>query len=496
MLTREQALAIYHAGPEAVVEALLSLSRQVEELQHLNQRLQEQVRTLESRVKDLEARLGMNSRNSSKPPSSDGLSKPAPKSLRPRGVRKPGGQPGHHGHTLKPVEHPDHIHEHRVSACEKCHASLAQGIDLHVKRRQVFDLPPPRLEVDEHQAFSTQCPGCGHVNTAAFPADVTAPVQYGPRVQAVATYLREYQLLPSERTSESLADLFGCSMSEGTLATIIGTCSEAVANPVECIADQIAASAVANFDETGCSVEGKRQWLHVASTPTLTYYQVHPKRGTEAMDAMGILTRFTGRAIHDGWGAYFTYEKCAHGLCNAHHLRELTFVHEELGQPWGSYMIRCLVDIKEAVEQARGTADHLSARQLVTFISRYQRILDLGYETNPLPTPPPGKIRRGRQKKGKARNLLERLDKYRGMVLAFMLDFSVPFDNNQAERDGRMAKVQQKISGTFRSNDGARDFCRIRSYISTARKHACNVLEVIRQALLGTPFVPPLPASP
>jgi transposase len=479
-----------------VVEALLSLSRQVEEAQQLNQRLQEQVRTLESRVKELEARLGMNSRNSSKPPSSDGLTKAAPKSLRQRGVRKSGGQPGHQGHTLKMVERPDHIHEHRVSVCEKCHASLAQGSNLRVERRQVFDLPPPRLEVDEHQAFSTRCLGCGHVNTAAFPADIIAPVQYGPGVKAVAAYLREYQLLPSERTSESLRDLFGCAMSEGTLASIISECSEVVAKPVEHIADQIAASAVANFDETGCSIEGKRQWLHVSCTPMLTYYRVHPKRGTEAMDAIGILTRFTGRAIHDGWGAYFTYEKCAHGLCNAHHLRELTFVHEELGQRWGSYMIKCLVDIKEAVKQARGTADHLSARQLVSFTSRYQRILDLGYETNPLPTLSPGKIQRGRKKKGKARNLLERLDKYRSLVLAFMLDFSVPFDNNQAERDGRMAKVQQKISGTFRSKDGARDFCRIRSYISTARKHVCNVIEVIRQALLGNPFVPPLPAGP
>jgi transposase len=482
MLTREQAGAIYDAGREATITALCELTRRLD--------------MLEGRVKELEARLATNSTNSSKPPSSDGPRKPAPKSLRKRGARKPGGQPGHQGHTLKMVGTPDHIHVHRASTCEKCQSSLAQGVDLGTERRQVHDIPVPKMEVTEHQAISTQCPACEHVNKGAFPAGVTAPVQYGPTVKAVGSYVREYQLLPSERTCELLSDLFGCSLSEGTLATIISEFSQVVAAPVDCIADQIAASGIAHFDETGCSVEGKRQWLHVACTKYLTHYQVHPKRGTEAMDAIGILTRFTGRAIHDGWGAYFTYEQCTHGLCNAHHLRELTFVHEELGQSWGKYMIECLVAIKDAVALASLTSDHLTARQLLTFAARYQRILDLGYKNNPLPEPAPGKKKRGRRKKGKARNLIERLATNRNQVLAFMLDFSVPFDNNQAERDGRMTKVQQKISGTFRSIDGAKDFCRNRSYISTARKNLRNVIEAIKQAFLGNPFVPSFSTIP
>jgi transposase len=478
MLTPEDALALYHAGPEAVVGALCGLSLEVDQLGQ--------------RVKELEGQLATNSRNSSKPPSSDGPKKPKPRSLRPRGERKPGGQKGHPGRTLKMAEHPDHTVVHRVDRCERCRASLADQEPERVEKRQVFDLPPPApIESTEHQAEVKACPTCGHVNKAAFPEGLRAPAQYGPRIKAMAVYLRQYQLLPSERTCELLRDLFSCELSEGTLANITESAHDLLDEPVAQIAQQLKAAPVVSFDETGSSVLGQRWWLHVASTPQLTYYQVHPRRGSQAMDDIGILPDFTGRAVHDSWAPYFRYD-CDHSLCNAHHLRELTFVHEQHGQSWAKAMIDCLLAIKQAVDHARSTTDHLPQEQIRQFEARYQQALDQGYAQNPLP-PPPGKPKRGRPKKTKPRNLLERLDRHRAQALAFMYDFNVPFDNNQGERDARMAKVQQKISGTFRSEAGAGAFYRIRSYISTVRKHALNVIEAILGVFVRKAFVPPAP---
>jgi len=278
-------------------------------------------------------------------------------------------------------------------------------------------------------------------------------------------------------------------LSEGTLTNITETCSESLQQPLDEIRKQLEQSPVVNFDETGSSVDGKRQWLHAASTPNLTYYEIHPKRGSHAMDQIGILPNFNGRAIHDFWKPYFKYD-CNHGLCNAHHLRELTFLHEQHDQLWAKEMIECLLDIKKAVDEGKTSSHTLFKEQIQKFETRYQHILDKGYIENPLPKKKSTKKKRGRQKKSKASNLLERLDEHRKQVLAFMYDFNVPFDNNLVERDLRMAKVQQKISGTFRSQDGANAFCRIRSYISTARKNALNAIESIIHAFDGKPFVP------
>jgi transposase-like protein len=345
------------------------------------------------------------------------------------------------------------------------------------------------MEVTEHQAEIKSCSHCGHLNKAAFPEQVKAPVQYGPRLKAIAVYLRQYQLLPYNRTRELFRDLFSTDLSEGTLTNITDTCSEFLQEPLDQIRNQLEQSSVVNFDETGSSVYGKRQWLHAASTPSLTYYEIHPKRGSHAMDHMGILPSFNGRAIHDFWKPYFKYD-CNHGLCNAHHLRELIFLHEQHGQRWAKNMIDCLIDIKKAVDEAKTSTDTLFKEQIHKFETRYQNILDKGYNENPLPKKKSTKKKRGRPKKSKARNLLERLDEHRKEVLAFMYDFKVPFDNNLAERDLRMAKVQQKISGTFRSQDGANAFCRIRSYISTAKKSAVNVIDAIGNAFQGYPFMP------
>jgi len=487
MMTREEAQAIYRAGEEAVVRVLLEMDRRIHTLERQVQDLTARLEASEQRVKHLEDQLAKNSRNSSKPPSTDGFQKPAPKSLREKSARPSGGQPGHAGQTLAMVEKPDRIEPHRVECCVRCGCSLAHRPPDGLEKRQVHDLPPLRLTVTEHQAEIKIC-ACGHTNKATFPEGVNAPVQYGPGVKAAAVYLKNYQLLPYERTCELLGDFFSCPMSEGALANIIGECHERLEAPVQQIKEQIAQAPVAQFDESGLRVEKKLWWLHVASTSTATYYDIHPKRGSQALDAIGILADFIGRAIHDFWKAYFGYE-CAHGLCNAHHLRELVFVYEQHHQVWANAMIHCLRDIKAAVEQARPTADGLTQDQLRSFEARYQSILDQGYAQNPL-VPAPAGNKRGRRKKTKPRNLLERLDKHRREALAFMYDFNVPFDNNLAERDIRMMKVQQKISGMFRSQKGAKAFCRIRSYLSTARKNALGALNAIARVFSGDPFVP------
>jgi len=484
-MTPEEALSIYHAGPDVVVKVLCQLSSQVE-------MLQKQVAELQKEVQNLKDQLARNSRNSSKPPSSDGFN-PAvggtPKSLRLQGKRKPGGQKGHPGFTLKMVDKPDHTIIYPVDQCQRCGHRLADEIPIDVERRQVFDIPPIQMEVTEHQAEIKHCSHCGHLNKATFPEQVKAPVQYGPRLKAIAVYLRQYQLLPYNRTRELFRDLFSIDLSEGTLTNITDTCSKLLKHPIDQILKQIEQSSVVNFDETGSSVYGKRQWLHTASTPNLTYYEIHPKRGSHAMDQIGILPNFNGCAIHDFWKPYFKYD-CNHGLCNAHHLRELIFLNEQHGQLWAKDMINCLINIKKAVDKTKTSTDTFFKEQIHKFEEQYQNILNKGYNENPLPKKKSTKKKRGRPKKSKARNLLERLDEHRKEVLAFMYDFKVPFDNNLAERDLRMAKVQQKISGTFRSQDGANAFCRIRSYISTTRKNAVNAIEAIVNAFAGAPYVP------
>jgi len=489
MLSREEALAIYHAGPEVVVRVLLEMDARIHALEHQVQELSARLDVSEKRVRNLEDQLAKNSRNSSKPPSTDGYKKPSPKSLRKKRQRKSGGQPGHMGHTLKMVEEPDHTEVHQVEECACCHHSLADHESEGVEKRQVHDLPPRRLVVTEHQAEIKLC-ACGHLNKAAFPEGVNAPVQYGPCARAAAVYLNNYQFLPYERTCELLDDLLACPMSEGTLANIIAECHERLEDPVARIKEQIAQAAVVHFDETGSRVEGKLWWLHTASTLNATYYDIHRKRGSKAFDAIGILPDFIGRAVHDFWKPYFGYS-CLHGLCNAHHLRELIFVHEQHQQQWADRMIHCLLDIKDAVDQAAQTTDRLPEKQIQAFEARYQQILDQGYAQNPLPPRlADAKKKRGRRKKTKPRNLLERLDEHRQEVLAFMYDFNVPFENNLAERDIRMMKVQQKISGMFRTEEGAKAFCRIRSYISTARKNAVGAIDALARVFKGTPFVP------
>lgn len=452
----------------------------------------EEIQRLQARLKELEGQLKKDSRTSSKAPSSDGLTKrKRTRSQRKASGRKPGGQPGHEYHGLEPVDNPDHLQVHEPSHCGECGEDLSGQAGLDYDARQVFDLPPLRLDVTEHRSVCKDCPLCGRLSWGDYPAAVVNTVQYGERVQALSVYLSDYQLLPYDRQRELFADVFNQPLSVGTLQNIRQRCAQRLTPLVDAIRLALIDAEVVHFDESGLRVAGQRQWLHVTSTATLTYYRVHPKRGREALDAINILPQLHGYAIHDGYSSYGGYDQCEHGLCNAHHLRELTFMYEHYAQAWANAMIECLLAMKQAVEHAldRGQMQ-LSKKTLKAFVQRYETLLDQALEQIPA-LPPAEKPRRGRKKQHPAKNLLDRLRVHQPAVLAFMYDFQVPFDNNQAERDIRMLKVQQKISGGFRNAQGAKRFCDIRSYISTARKQGVNVIEALQGVFLGKPWKPP-----
>lgn len=481
---------MYDQGPDAVYESIVAL----------HTAMQAQIDALTARVHELEARLNKDSHNSSKPPSSDGLSKKSRKPAKPISLREPtdrptGGQPKHPGRTLEQVEHPDQTHVHSPAVCRACGHSLAGAQVVGQQRRQVFDIPPIRLHVTEHQALCCQCPNCQTLTMGGFPVGVTQPTQYGPSILGLAVYLTEYQLLPLERTEQLLFDLFGQAPSEGTLVDALARCYQTLAPVEAAIREAIVQAPVVHFDETGIRVCKRLDWLHGASTMTLTWYAHHIKRGREAFKDLNVLPRFIGRSVHDALASYLCEDyPCSHALCNAHLLRELTGLWETFQQTWTQRLISLLRYLKRAKERAQVAGRQaLDASLLARAIALYHWILDRGMRQNPVPEQAlseTGKRKRGRTFRGPSRSLLERLRTHEQAVLRFVTDFQVPFDNNLAERDLRMTKVRMKVSGCFRSTAGADYFCRIRGYISTLRKQGGDLLTALRSTMDGDPIYP------
>jgi transposase len=459
--------------------------------------LEESVRQLSEQVQSLQERLVKDSHNSHLPPSSDRFARQKKtRSQRKRSGKKPGGQAGHDGHHLALAPSPDQVVVHPVETCSHCQADLRAVAVRAIERRQVVDVPPARLHITEHQAERKCCPHCSAETRALFPSELQASVQYGTGLGALAVYLVTHHLLPFKRTAEILNEMMGARMSEGTIRQLTQR-SANVLRPIERqIKIALRQAPVIHQDESGLYVEGKRVWMHVTSTPTLTHYQVHAKRGTEALDANGILPGYQGTSVHDGWAAYEGYG-CTHALCNVHLLRDLIFVEETTQQPWARDMQTVLLDLKTLTDEAKAAGMTALAPEVLTQArARYHEVTAAGEQANSPPPPDAAPPRRGRRKQSAARNLLDRLLKHEDAVLAFVQDLRVPFDNSQAERDIRMLKVQQKISGCFRSWAGALDFCRLRGYLSTLRKQGQPLLSALQQVLDGHPLLPALTSGP
>ncbi len=449
--------------------------------------LKEQLAQANARIKELEDRLATDSRTSSKPPSSDGLSR-LPRRPRRRGGKPPGGQAGHGGHTLCLVEQPDEIVRHRPQVCSQCGQELSTVSGSVAERRQVFDVPEIRLRAQEHQIEAVCCPACQSISLGGFPTAVSAPAQYGPHLQALAVYLHQGQLLPTARTCETLAALCGCHLSEASLLEWSELAAERLAPTVERIAELIAASRLQHADETGIRIYGVLHWLHVNCTRWLTHLSWHEARGRQAMDDIGIWPRFRGRGMHDRFASYDAYG-CAHSICGAHLLRDCAAVAQQEQQPWASEMQDFLLALHDACHEWRCL--QLSAVPSIErdeWVARYFEILAAGYAAQPPPSASSGGSRKGKTKQSKAKNLLDALLVRAEQVLALLDDLRVPFTNNQAERDLRWAKVQQKISGTFRSATGVSAFCHIRSYLSTMQKQGHPLLSALTAVFHGQPL--------
>jgi transposase len=437
------------------------------------------VARLTERVKELEAQVAKNSGNSSKPPSSDGLNKkPAPAPTGKPGGRKRGGQRGHPGSTLQQVSEPDEVVLHPLPELCDC------GRPLHpvvAEIRQVFDIPPVSLQVTEHQTFKARC-ACGRCHRSAFPAEVAAPVQYGPAVKGLAVLLTQHHMMPFERTAELLSGLLGLTLSPATIEAFVIEAATRLSPTAGAIAAAVTVAPVINVDETGLRVAGKLKWLHVAVTQALAWMGVHDKRGIEAMTAFAILPEVTGVLVHDGWKPYETLAQCGHALCNAHILRDLTFIHEVYEQAWAKRMVDFLLSANETVRQAAGQA--LPQNQQLELREVYDRLVAEGWAANP-PTPLLLTPRKGPPKKTPAENLLNRLQRQADQVLHFLRNPAVPFTNNLAERTVRMPKVKQKVAGCFRTLPGAQRFCTIRTYLVTLAKQGQNLLDALVSTMRG-----------
>jgi transposase len=447
----------------------------------------ERIERLEALVVELQRRLGQNSRNSSKPPSSDGPAKP-PRGSQPGTGRSPGKQPGAPGASLARSADPDVVVDHLPSACGGCGLDLAGAAEVGVVARQVIDIPAITASTTEHRMHKRRC-ACGVVTAAPAPAEATGPVVYGPYLRALAVYLLVFQHVPVERTAILLADVCGAAVSTGWVCRVLTQTSDALADVDKLIKTLLIAARVLHVDETSTQVAGRRHWLHVACTPWLTAYHLHPSRGRVAVDEFGVLPPFTGTAVHDALSVYDAraYPNATHALCCAHLNRELTAADEaHPGQVWPIQARDALLALNTAAHRARAAGqEHIPPEIAQFYLTLFTQAIAVGLSMHP---------RTAGREQTKTRNLLERLRDRAGEVLRFAHDPRVPFTNNQAERDLRPAKTQLKISCCHRSTTGAAAWLRVRGYISTARKHGTNVMTAIRDAVTGNPWTPPAAA--
>jgi transposase len=448
--------------------------------------LEQQVQQLQQQLQALNDRLAQNSRNSSRPPSTDRPEAPRPKSLRRQSGRKPGGQPGHPGRTLQFCDSPQHTHIHPLRRCE-CGEDLSGQPAIDFQRRQVFDLPSLSLECTEHRAEIKECPGCGALAAAAFPAEVSAPVQYGKNFRTLLTYLYDAQEGTSGRIGEMGQEMFGYALSEATLQSARQELSEALAPFEERLVQILPQEPVLCADETSCLINKVNYWLHTLCTPLLTFFAVHPKRGKEAFEAIGILPKFKGWLMHDFFSSYLGYGACWHTFCKGHLMRELVFLAEQHHQGWAQGLCDLFREMLQCVRERKARDAPLTEAEYKEWRRRYRKLLHTGRQANPLT---PSQAAAKRLKQTKEQNLLDRLEDWEDFILAFLWAWELPFTNNEAERVFRMIKVRLKISGCFRTLEGACRHARIRSYISTLRKHGLPVLEYLRRALDGDPFLP------
>lgn len=480
MLTREAIQELCRDNPEAIVELILSL--------------QEVNRQLTERVNKLEEQLNKDSRNSHKPPSSDGLKKrpPKPKRIRDGKGKAAGGQKGHKGSTLSLSDDPQETIKYGLESCHGCGHALEDVAGEVIERRQVIDIPDPQVIITEHQALRKRCPCCEAVNVGVLPEELKGRVQYGAKLRALVTYLMVYQLLPYQRTKELLATLYQLSISTGTLHRMLQDGHELLAEAESQIKTAVNGAEIIHVDETGHRVGAKTHWLHVASTKLLTFYYTHQARGQKAHQDGAVLPTFKGTMVHDFYRSYLGYE-CEHALCNAHLLRDLQGVLDrDENQVWAKRLSQVLVISHRLVQQAREQGEHaLPKPLLIRLEALYDNIVARAHALHPKP-PPSGK--RGRTKQTKTRNLIDRLLQHKQDILRFIFDFKVPFDNNLAERDLRMVKVQQKISHCFRAETGAAVFCRIRGYISTLLKQDVDLFPALTRVFQEHVLIP-IPAE-
>lgn len=426
------------------------------------------------------------SRTTHAPPSSD--PRPKPRSQRRKSQRRPGGQPGHPGHRLEPTPQPDHIERHAVGRCGACDADLTTEPVTQVRQHQVFDLPPTPLVVTEHQLESKRCPCCAAVTQAPPPPGAEQPTQYGARLAAFVIYLHSAHFLPLQRITALIAQLTGHQLSEGWIKTCHARLSSRLDSFLVAVTAALRAAKTVCCDETGFRFLGRRFWLHVCCTGALTLLGCHRRRGTPGIGALDILPTYTGIAVHDHWSSYFKFS-CQHAVCNEHHIRELAAASEAVGQTWAVDLQQVLYAALELKRRYHGAGQLIPPTEIATLTARYEVCLRAGYAANPEPQPT-GPPKRGRRPRGKTLSLLDRLRDRQLETLRCLHDPHVPWCNNQAEQDIRMMKGQQKISGGFRTEQGAIDFCRIRSYLSTLQKNQINLFDGIVHALAGKPWLP------